>query len=102
MRKRLGRKAKKQPTSSPIRMETIGLIHINEVDGSLSFADVGDKNGKIKWSHDTVLNTVGLAHKFNQLAFELHKLQRITFTNNKMLAELLEQKHEQSKTNQPS
>lgn len=70
----------------PIRFETVTPILIREKDGALSFAKPGET---IEYEKNETVKTAMLAHKFNELAMQFHRVQTVTFTNNKMLSEIL-------------
>lgn len=70
----------------PIKFETVTPILIREKDGALSFAKPGET---IVYEKNETVKTAMLAHKFNELALQFHRVQTVTFANNKMLSEIL-------------
>jgi len=72
--------------TKPIKLETVYLIHIREKDGALSFALPGET---VQFEDNEQIKTAMLAHKINELVTEMHKLQRVVFASNQMLADLL-------------
>lgn len=78
-----------QPQTEPIKLETVYPIHIREKDGALSFAAPGET---IAFETDDTTKTAMLAHKMNEIIIQLHRMQRVVFANNKILAEQLRNK----------
>lgn len=70
----------------PIKFETVTPIQIREKDGALSFAKQGET---IQYEKNETVKTAMLAHKFNELALQFHRVQTVVFANNKMLSEIL-------------
>lgn len=68
-----------------IRMETVFPIQIREKDGALSLAHPGET---VKYETDMQTQIVMLASKINEIAVQLHRVQKITFHNNKMIDHL--------------
>ena len=73
-------------TPQPIKFETVTPILIREKDGALSFAKPGET---IAYEKNETVKTAMLAHKFNELAMQFHRVQTVAFTNNKILSEIL-------------
>lgn len=84
--------SKKKPDAprgtEPIKFETIYPIHIREKDGALSFAAPGET---IAFETNPQVQIAMLAHKMNELIIQMHRIQRVSFANNKILAEQLRQ-----------
>ena len=70
---------------SAIRMETVFPIMIREKDGALSLAHPGET---VKYESDVDTKIAMLATKLNEITVQLHRVQKITFHNNKMVAHL--------------
>jgi len=75
-----------QKSTEPIKFETVYPIHIRTKDGALSFAAPGET---IAFETDEQVKTAMLAHKMNEIIIQLHRLQRVGFANNKILANML-------------
>lgn len=90
--------SKKKPQASnatePIKFETIYPIHIREKDGALAFAAPGET---IVFEEHETIKIAMLAHKMNDIIIQMHRLQRVSFANNKILSELLKAKNDDSK-----
>ena len=82
--------SKKPKATEPIKLETVYPIHIREKDGALAFAPPGEP---IQFEGDDQIKTAMLAHKMNEMIIQMHRMQRIVFANNQILAELLESKN---------
>lgn len=84
--------SKKKPQASnatePIKLETVYPIHIREKDGGLSFAAPGET---IAFETNETVKIAMLAHKMNEIIIQMHRMQRVVFANNKILAEQLRQ-----------
>ena len=70
---------------SAIRMETVFPIQIREKDGALSLAHPGET---LKYETDFQTQLVIVASKINEIVVQLHRVQKITFHNNKMVEHL--------------
>lgn len=80
--------ADSQPTEerkANIKMETVFPIQIREKDGALSLARPGET---IKYESDVDTKIAMVATKLNEIAVQLHRVQKITFHNNKMIGHL--------------
>lgn len=75
--------------TEPIKFETVYPIHIRKKDGALSFAHPDET---IAFEDNPEINVALLAHKMNELIIQMHRVQRVTFANNKILAEILRKK----------
>lgn len=87
------RKKKSQPATGatePIKFETVYPIHIRNKDGALCFAPPGEPIG---FEDNPQVNIALLAHKLNEVIIQLHRLQRVGFVNNKIIANMLEVKN---------
>jgi len=82
--------------NAPIKFETIYPIAIREKDGALSFTPPGEE---FAFEDDQRVQNVMLAHKLNEVIIELHKLQRVAFVNNALIADMKKMKgrHDVSK-----
>lgn len=81
--------------TEPIKLETVYPIHIREKDGALSFAAPGET---IAFEDNETVKTAMLAHKMNEIIIQLHRMQRVVFANNKILAEQLRQSNGKDST----
>lgn len=80
--------ADSQPTADQkanIKLETVFPIQIREKDGALSLARPGET---IKYETDPQTQMAMLATKINEVVVQLHRVQKVTFHNNKMIAHL--------------
>lgn len=85
----MAKKSADQPKATePIKLETVYPIHIREKDGGLCFSPPGEPIG---FETDETVKIAMLAHKMNEIIIQLHRMQRVVFANNKILAEQLRQ-----------
>ncbi len=82
------------PANQPIKLETVYPIQIKDKTGGFSLATPGET---IEYEELDTVKIIMLAHKFNEMVVQMHRMQKVIFANNKMLAELLEQKNGQAK-----
>lgn len=87
------------PQTEPIKFETVYPIHIREKDGALCFAAPGET---IEFETDEQVKTAMLAHKMNEIIIQMHRMQRVVFANNKILAEQLRTKSNGKETTDTS
>lgn len=75
--------------TEPIKFETVYPIHIRTKDGALAFDPPGEP---VKFEEHPDIKITLLAHKMNELIIQMHRMQRVVFANNKILAEILRKK----------
>jgi hypothetical protein len=78
-------KRKTTKTNEPIKFETVYPIAIREKDGALSFNLPGEP---FAFEESETVKSAMLAHKLNEVIVELHKLQRVAFVNNALIADM--------------
>lgn len=77
--------------TEPIKFETVYPIHIRTKDGALAFDPPGEP---VKFEEHPDIKITLLAHKMNEIIIQLHRLQRVGFANNKIIANMLKQSSE--------
>ena len=85
---------KKRQTTKPIKFETVYPIAIREKDGALSFNPPGEP---FAFETDETMKSAMLAHKLNEVIIELHKMQRVAFVNNALIADMKKGRNDVSK-----
>lgn len=78
-----------QKKPDAIRFETVTPIQIREKDGALSFNIPGET---IQYEKSDAIKMAMLAHKFNQIAKQMHNVQAVVFANNQLLQRILNER----------